>query len=90
MINKAENEIAKIGVRLLDDAYTAWRLAEAETEAALRSWLDGSSRNRDNAWYGYRAALDREEAAARDLERVSRLARPCVDQLSASAGPGSE
>ena len=38
---------------------------------ALRAWLDTSARNHA-AYYAYRAALDRDEAAAVDLARLSR------------------
>lgn len=41
MTNQSEHQIAEIGVRLLDDAYMAWRAAEMEAEAALRVWFDG-------------------------------------------------
>ena len=81
-MNSSEHQIAQIGVRLLDVAYMAWRTAESESEAALRAWLDGSARNRDAAWCVYWAALDREEAAAHDLQRLSQLARPFADGLT--------
>ena len=82
MTDASEQQIARIGVRLIDDAYTTWRAAEMEAGAALRSWFDGYWRDRDAMWLTYRAALDREEAAARDLERLSELAAPCVDLLA--------
>jgi hypothetical protein len=82
MTNESEHEIAEIGVRLLDDAYTAWRAAAMDAGAALRAWLEGSSRNRDIGWFAYLAALDREEAAAHDLERLSQLTHPCVAQIT--------
>lgn len=82
MTREAEQQIARIGVRLIDDAYTTWLAAEMAAGAALRSWLDGSWRDHDSTWLAYRAALDREEAAARDLERLSQLAAPCVDRLA--------
>lgn len=84
----SEHEIAKIGVRLLDDAYTAWRAAEAETAAALRAWFDRTIRDRDAAWTVYQAALDREEAAAHDLQRLTSVTRPCVARLTAET-PGA-
>jgi len=73
-------QLAEIGVRLLDDAYIAWFTAESECERMLRGWLDASSNNRA-AYLSYRAALDREEAAARDLQRLAQLAGPCCDCL---------
>jgi len=73
MTVNAESTVAEIGVRLLDDAYLAWFSAEAESEVALRAWLREADAGHTIAYSAYRAALDREEAAARDLERLSDL-----------------
>jgi hypothetical protein len=77
MTNDATTEVASIGVRLLDDAYLAWFSAESECENALRAWWQSTGSSCSSAYAAYRAALDREEAAARDLERLWRLAEPC-------------
>jgi hypothetical protein len=53
----------------------AWFRAQIECHQALTAWLDSGGRSGVSADFVYRAALDREEAAARDLERLSRLAR---------------
>jgi hypothetical protein len=84
MTAKQEQEITQIGIRLLDDAYTAWFMAEHECEQALRAWFEGPPRDNSAMYLSYRAALDREEAAAHDLRRLSRLAQPCRDRLLAS------
>lgn len=76
MTEKLGREAAEIGVRLLDDAYVAWFAAESECEQALRAWFDGTSGNRREAYFAYRAALDREEAAAHDLQRLGVSAQP--------------
>jgi hypothetical protein len=68
------DEIARLGVRLLDDAHIAWRIAQVECAEALRSWFEASAGGRADASMAYRAALDREEAAAHDLERLAMLA----------------
>ena len=68
----AAGEVGDIAVRLLDDVYMAWSRAQIECHHALRTWLDSGSRSQA-IYCAYRAALDREEAAARDLERLSRL-----------------
>jgi hypothetical protein len=69
----AARDIFVIATRLLDGVYMAWRQAQHESHDALRAWLDSGSC--DHAAYcAYRAALDREEAAAVDLERLSQLA----------------
>jgi len=67
-----DRDVAAIGIRLLDDAYAAWAAAEGECECALRAWQD--SHRQAAAYPAYRAALDREEAAARDLERLTEIA----------------
>lgn len=82
MTGKLGREVAEIGVRLLDDAYMAWFAAESECEQTLRAWFDGTSRDGAEAYFAYRAALDREEAAARDLQRLEKLTQPCRDRLS--------
>lgn len=72
-----EHELAKIGVRLVDGAFMAWLVAERECDAALTAWQE----ERPGAYWAYRAALDREEAAALDLQRLSELAGPCQQEL---------
>jgi hypothetical protein len=76
MIDNAEAEVATIGVRLIDDAYLAWFGAESECETMLREWFRATGQQRESAYLAYRAALDREEASARDLERLWVLASP--------------
>ena len=76
-------ELASIGVRLLDDAYLAWLTAESESEMALKAWWRSTGSNQARAYAAYRAALDREEAAAHDLERLWRLSEPCRLRLAA-------
>ena len=72
-----EHELAKIGVRLIDGAYMAWLVAERDCEQAMMAWQE----ERPDAYWAYRAALDREEAAALDLQRLSELAGPCQREL---------
>lgn len=75
-------EIALIGIRLLDDAHTAWVAAQHEADHALQAWSEGGQHR--TAYEAYRAAVDREEAAARDLERLHELIRVCVDAFVAT------
>ena len=90
MMCETNTDVAAIGVRLLDDAYLAWFTAEDEAERALRAWSDGSGSTRAMSYAAYRAALDREEAAARDLERLWAVSRPCRMTIAlASAGAGA-
>jgi hypothetical protein len=63
---------ATVGTRLADGAYVAWQAAKIECELAFKEWQVGE-RRRATAHIAYRAALDREEAAARDFEMLSRL-----------------
>ena len=84
MTDELANGVATIGVRLLDNAYMSWFAVERECEHALAAWFDGPARNRQAAYAAYRAALDREQAAACDLQRLWELTQPCRDHLSAS------
>jgi hypothetical protein len=81
MTENVDTTVAEIGVRLLDDAYLAWFSAESECEGALHAWFQSGRSQRLSAYLTYRAALDREEAAARDLERLWLLPAPCRDAL---------
>jgi hypothetical protein len=81
MTEKLEHEIAQIGVRLLDDAYLAWFAAECDCEQALHAWFAAGPGEREALYFSYLAAMDREEAAARDLQRLSELAKPCCGRL---------
>jgi len=73
-------EVAEIGIRLMDDAYMAWFTAAKDSEQALQAWA--AQGHQADAYSAYRAALDREEAAAGDFQRLSELARPCEDALA--------
>jgi hypothetical protein len=78
----AEFDLAMIGARLLDDAYMTWLIAESEAEEAFQSWRDPVSCSREVAYRAYLAAVDREAAAARDLQRLGEIAAPCVALLA--------
>ena len=77
-------DLAVIGVRLLDDAHMTWVAAEIASEQALRAWFTGAVSHSAAAYVAYRAALDREEAAARDLQRLSELTLPYQERLARS------
>lgn len=79
------HELAEIGIRLLDEAHVAWQRAELECERALRAWFDSSPRTSAELYRFYRAQLDREHAAARDLQRLWELARSGHDALAAAS-----
>jgi hypothetical protein len=85
MKSPLDAEVAEIGVRLLDDTYMAWLVAESECGHALHDWFERTADIRADAYFAYRAALDREEAAARDLQRLCELARPCCERLARRA-----
>ena len=82
MSEEATQEVAEVGVRLLDDAHRAWFIAEGECEEALLAWFEAPPARRADAYTVYCAALDREEAAADDLERLSELTEPCQHTLA--------
>jgi hypothetical protein len=71
---RKRDEIVEIGIRLLDDAHMAWQRAELECEQLLEAWYDAAPRAALDWYRSYQAALDREEAAARDLERLWEVA----------------
>lgn len=72
MTEKTKPEVTEIGVSQIDEAYLTWFSAESECEDALRAWFAGAG---DAAGYlTYRTALDREEEAASELERLWQLA----------------
>jgi hypothetical protein len=66
--------VATVGTRLADGAFHAWQAAHIECDLALRAWDAAGPGRTATAHVAYRAALDREEAAARDLEELCRLA----------------
>jgi hypothetical protein len=74
MARRSSREGASIAIRLVDEAYMSWSTAEVECQNALRAWFDAVPSDRADANSVYRAALDREHAAARDLESLSQLA----------------
>ncbi|HEY3945386.1 MAG TPA: hypothetical protein VGL78_09180 [Solirubrobacteraceae bacterium] len=82
------HDLAAIGVRLLDDAHMTWVAAEVDSEPALRAWLEGAASHRAAAYLAYRAAADREEEAARDLQRLCELTQPYQEQLARSGHAG--
>lgn len=59
-----------IAARVVDDAHLTWVAAEVQSQHALRAWFDAGAPQRAGAYLAYRAAVDREEAAARDLQRA--------------------
>jgi hypothetical protein len=73
---------AVIGVRVLDDAQMTWVAAEVESEHAIRAWFKAAEADRAAAYLVYRAAVDREEAAARDLQRLRELIQPFLARLA--------
>jgi hypothetical protein len=64
---------ARVGVsdKKAIDLFDAWLFAEADASLMLSAWSSAAPEDRADAHAGYRAALDREEQAARCLaERV--------------------
>ncbi len=74
-------EVAKIGIRLTEETYAAWTDAEDDSAQFLCAWFDRPVHN-DERYYAYLAALDREEAAALDLQRLAEVAEVCRDVLT--------
>jgi hypothetical protein len=84
MNRKTSRGLAVIAVRVLDDAHMTWVAAEVEAEYALRAWCDAGALQAAGAYLAYRAAVDREEAAARDLQRLCELTQPSQERLARS------
>jgi hypothetical protein len=76
--------LAVIAERVLDDARMTWVAAEIDSEQALRAWFDAGARQRAGAYLAYRAAVDREHAAAYDLQRLYELTQPCQERIARS------
>jgi hypothetical protein len=60
----------EIGAGRIDRAYASWLSAESECAERLRRWQHGERGGAAAAYVGYRAALEREEAAARELQTL--------------------
>lgn len=71
------SDLTVLGARALDDAYMTWVAAEVASGYALNAWCRAAAPDRTAAYVAYRAAVDREEAAARDLQRLGDLIPPC-------------
>jgi hypothetical protein len=80
----ASHDLAVIAVRVLDDAHMAWVAAEVDSDHALHAWFAAGAPKGAGAYLTYRAAVDREEAAALDLERLAELTQPCREWLARS------
>jgi hypothetical protein len=80
---RKRHPVAEIGMRLLDGAHAAWLAAELECEHALEVWSEGP---RGDGYLSYLAALEREEAAAGDLQRLWKVAQEGHDALVMAAG----
>jgi len=69
MTEKPQNDPTADSLRLSGDAYQAWSAAARDSEHALDAWLVAPPRDQPTLYAAYRASLDREEAAACELER---------------------
>ena len=85
MTENATTEVPAMGVCLLDDAYLAWFSAESECELALHAWSRRGDSDRATAYSTYRLALEREEAAARELERAWRSSQARLGRVAESS-----
>jgi hypothetical protein len=64
---------SRVRLRLSDAAYAAWQVAQLECELALLAWRILGPHRGPATHASYRAALAREEAAARDFEELYRV-----------------
>jgi hypothetical protein len=79
--------------RLVDDAvyaYVEWREESATVWAAYDRWAGAAAEQAGGAHAAYRAALDREEAAAQVyaslVERVSGVLKPGIEDTLGARG----
>jgi hypothetical protein len=82
MTSSSGHGVVDVRARLTDEAYIAWRSAESECEQCLRAWFEARATVRRSAFFAYQAALEREEAAARDLELLHAPTQPYRAQLA--------
>ncbi len=75
-------DAAELGERLLDDAFTTWLIAESDAEQALDAWRERASGTSASRYRAYLAAVEREEAAARDLQRLHEIASPYLQRYA--------
>ena len=73
MSEQDQHDAVAEAIRLREDAYISWAAAEIEAGTALRTWFAATASRRPLAYAVYLAALEREEAAAHDVERLSAL-----------------
>jgi hypothetical protein len=71
MSKQSQHCVAVSDIRRRDNAYILWAATESECGQALQAWGAASPSQGASAYAVYRAALEREEAAARHLERIS-------------------
>ncbi|ROS38444.1 hypothetical protein [Amycolatopsis thermoflava] len=62
--------LAAVTACLVEDAYRNWNSAAAEVDRALDGWAGASADVSPLAEAAYRAAVEQEERAARQLERM--------------------
>lgn len=75
-MNRRPATAAKPSPHVIDaviDVYVAWREASAAVSAGYESWSTAVSAERDDAYAGYVAALDREELAATRYQCLVKL-----------------
>jgi hypothetical protein len=64
MTDRCQDEISMSHTWAPAGAYQLWLAAAKDSAHALHAWLDGAPRDQAALYLAYRAALDREEAAA--------------------------
>ena len=73
---------APTGILALEDElvarYEDWREACQHVRLAYEDWRSAERPDRSGAFFAYRAALDREESAARDYREIVERLAPCV------------
>jgi hypothetical protein len=86
MGKQSQHCVAVSETRRRENAYILWAATESACGDALTAWFAASPRQRPTAYAVYRAALEREEAAARHLEQISVTTGSCPEAVPTPLG----
>jgi hypothetical protein len=74
LTSEVGGHLAAVTACLVEDAYRDWNSAATEVDSALDGWAAASAEVSPVAEAAYRAAVEREERAAWQLERMLDMA----------------
>lgn len=74
LTSEVGGHLAAVTACLVEDAYRDWNMAVTEVDRALDAWTKAPAELSSPAEAAYRAAVEQEERAARQLERMLDMA----------------